>query len=86
MRPGYYDSDPDFGAPRFVPWEFVAPHEETAGINHDQTLARLNERGGLCPSELVAVLEDRDWHPMQDQEAADRLNELLAAWQSSRKP
>jgi hypothetical protein len=37
----------------------VAPHEEQAQRNHDQTLQRLAERGGLSPAELLAVLQDR---------------------------
>jgi hypothetical protein len=48
------------GAPRSVPWSLLAPHEERALRNHDQTLERLNERGGLGVSEMVAVIEDRD--------------------------
>jgi hypothetical protein len=47
--------------PRSVPWEFLAPHERQALRNHDQSLARLNERGGLSPSEMVRILEDRSW-------------------------
>ena len=39
-----------------MPWEFVAPHEQQALQNHKQTLARLAERGGLSPGELVAVV------------------------------
>lgn len=44
------------GCPRSVPWEFVAPHERQALRNHEQTLDRLAERGGLSPGELVAVV------------------------------
>lgn len=44
------------GCPRSVPWSLVAPHERQARANHSQSLERLAERGGLSPSELVAVL------------------------------
>jgi hypothetical protein len=47
--------------PHSVPWELVAPHEEQAMRNHDQTLKRLAERGGLDPCELFCVLEDLTW-------------------------
>ena len=42
-----------------IPLSIVAPHERQARANHGQTLKRLAERGGLCPIELVAVLEDK---------------------------
>ena len=48
----------------WVPWWLIESHEAQAQKNHSQTLRRLAERGGLCPSELVAVLEDRDWSEM----------------------
>lgn len=44
----------------FLPWEMVKPHERQAQRNHGQTLARLSERGGLSPSEALAVLEGQD--------------------------
>jgi hypothetical protein len=62
--------------PTGVPWALVEPHRAQAPRNHFQTLERLAERGGLAPSELVAVLEDRPWHAMNEAEAADRLREL----------
>jgi hypothetical protein len=64
-----------------VPWEFVAPHEPQALKNHcGQTLERLAQRGGLSRCELVAVLEDRDWHPMKIEEAQARIDELFTQW------
>ena len=59
--------------PQFVAWEFVLPHNEQACLNHKQTLQRLAERGGLAPSELVAVLEDRKWKDMTMRDAVDAL-------------
>jgi hypothetical protein len=38
--------------PRFVPWEFVERFRAQAEKNHDQTLERLAERGGLDPTEM----------------------------------
>ncbi len=68
---------------RAVPWDFVAPHEARAHANHEQTLERLAERGGLAECELVALLEDRPWRAMDRGEADARLNELLAAWEAN---
>lgn len=68
---------------RSVPWAFVAPHAAQARANHDQTLERLAERGGLSACELVAVLEGRDWEPMRYEAADARLEELLAAWRAA---
>lgn len=53
MRQGVRD------CPRDVPWSLLAPHEAQAVRNHDQTLQRLAERGGLSPAEMVAVIEGR---------------------------
>ncbi len=43
-----------------VPWNLLQPHEAQALKNHDQTLERLNERGGLDWKELYAVIQDKD--------------------------
>lgn len=62
-----------------VPWPILVPHELQAQKNHRQSLRRLAERGGLAPSEMVAVLEDRPFRPMDDVEARDRLSEIIRA-------
>lgn len=66
--------------PRSVPWAMLAPHEEQAHLNHDQTLERLAQRGGLGPEEMVAVLEDRrfTWRSLGSSKEADEANELAA--------
>lgn len=81
---GIGKSAADRGAPDFIPWEMIRPHERQALTNHGgQSLARLAERGGLSVSEAVAVLEDRSWDRAV---AADRvagvarLNQLLREW------
>jgi len=63
-----------------VPWALISPHERQAQMNHGQTLARLDERGGLSPCEAVAVLEDRRWRRMDPFEADARLGELVREW------
>jgi hypothetical protein len=68
------------GCPRTVPWSLLAPHEAQAKRNHDQTLKRLAERGGLCPSEMVNVIEGRRWDgDASDRIAIPRLLELILA-------
>ncbi|KKL12344.1 hypothetical protein LCGC14_2536710 [marine sediment metagenome] len=47
---------------RGVPWRIVEPHRKQAMTNHDQTLERLAERGGLSLDELVAVISGEHWH------------------------
>ena len=46
--------------PSSVPWSVVEPHSRQAMRNHDQTLERLAERGGLSPVELWMVCHDRE--------------------------
>ena len=56
-----------------VPWEMIAPHDATAQRNHGgQNLERLAQRGGLCPLEAVAVLEDADYRKRWPQAIHDR--------------
>lgn len=43
-----------------VPWEVVAPHESMAQKNHQQSLKRLAERGGLSPGEAWCVVSGID--------------------------
>ena len=45
----------------YIPYNVIAPHEAQAMKNHGQTLQRLAERGGLCWSEMLAVLKDKTW-------------------------
>lgn len=49
---------PIIGGPA-IPWSMIAPHERQARENHDQSLERLAQRGGLGPYEACLVLEDR---------------------------
>lgn len=42
-----------------IPWSLLEPHERQANISHGQTLQRLAERGGLAPSEALAIIQDR---------------------------
>ena len=56
-----------------VPWRLVAPFEAQAERNHNQTLQRLAERGGLDPVELWAVMHRMGWKDrskLPSQEAA----------------
>lgn len=47
-----------YDCPDSIPWAMIASHEAQAIKTHDQTLERLDERGGLSPTELYAVLND----------------------------
>jgi hypothetical protein len=61
-----------------IPWSAIEPHERQAKANHYQTLKQLAGRGGLSWSEMVAVLEDREWRAMDDAAAEARVRELCA--------
>jgi hypothetical protein len=76
----------DAGCPRTVPWSLLAPHEDWAKENHDQSLRRLADRGGLDPTEMVAILERRKWRMMTIPNAVARLLELLAAHEEKESP
>ena len=73
--------DPPPSCPSRVPWSMLAPYEGAALTNHDQTLERLAERGGLGASEMVAVLRGECWRDRKfktDEESAIELKRMLA--------
>ena len=76
-----------------IPWAMIAPHDATAQLNHGgQDLAKLASRGGLCPLEAVAVLEDieyrKRWPDTHDRATAEKqtlearaiLKQMVADW------
>lgn len=75
---GYPILKPILGHARTIPWEMIAPHDRQAKINHDQTLDRLAERGGLGYSEAIAILKDEKWKPLPELEAARELNQMVS--------
>lgn len=60
-----------------IPWRIIAPHEPQALRNHDQTLQRLAERGGLDPSEAIAVLRGRKWSEADMVDCDARLERIV---------
>lgn len=59
------------------PMDLIRPHEDQARRNHGQTLERLRERGGLAPSELLAILEDRPWRSVAEVRVLERLADFI---------
>lgn len=41
--------------PRSIPWDVAERFRQQAYYNHDQTLERLAERGGLSPAEMYVA-------------------------------
>ena len=67
----------ELNCPRSVPWQFIARHAEACQHNHDQTPERLAERGGLAPSEMVAVVLGRRFKSMTPEQEVGALLDLL---------
>jgi len=44
-----------------IPWAAIAPYESQAKKNHDQSLERLAQRGGLDPIECWNVMHGEAW-------------------------
>lgn len=65
-----------------VPWDMIGPHDNQAQRNHDQTLERLAQRGGLSACEALAVLGDRGYHDVRFTvpHAHYVLHNLVVAW------
>jgi hypothetical protein len=69
--------------PRSVPWAFIEPGRAQALSNHDQTLERLAERGGLCPGKIRCALEGKKLWPHFNNLGTDenkKRNDADAAW------
>ncbi len=47
-------------SPTSLPWSLLEKFPERAEKNHGQSLKVLARRGGLCPSEALAIIEDID--------------------------
>lgn len=69
-----------------IPWDFIAPHEAQALSNHGQTLKRLAERGGLCVSEAIAVVDGSHWGSVIDSAESDlHLINKVRAWRAEQR-
>lgn len=44
-----------------IPWALISSHEDQARRNHGQTLDDLARRGGLSPSEALAIIQNLSW-------------------------
>jgi hypothetical protein len=67
-----------------IPWSIIAPFEYQAKRNHDQSLERLAERGGLSSREALCVLNSQSLRELftgpkiPDKEAGDMLLKRVA--------
>jgi hypothetical protein len=50
-----------FELPRKLPMKFMAQFRIRIMKTHDQTIERLNERGGLTPTEICAAMYDKNF-------------------------
>lgn len=51
--------------PHGIVGDLFVSHNKQAFTNHSQTLERLNERGGLSPREMLAILCDCHYSELQ---------------------
>lgn len=63
-----------------VPWDMLTPHEAQTYVNHGKTLEQLAAEGGLTAGRLLAVLEGRDYRPINFVEANERLCQAMTLW------
>lgn len=61
--------------PKEVPMELL--NEEWAQHNHSQSLEALNERGGMCPVELVANIEKRNYTAYEKKDEEEYIQKLI---------
>lgn len=66
--------------PNDMPWNLL--NEDRAKKNHSQTLSRLNERGGMCVSEILHNLKDEplSFSVHENQGMVDELNHIISKY------
>ena len=69
-----------------IDYQLVADHAEQARANHYQSVGRLAERGGLSWCELYAVLHNRKWEKMADNDAMITCRALEARYLDALEP
>ena len=69
-----------------IDWQLVADHGKQANKNHYQTVQRLADRGGLSWCELHAVLHNREWRKMDENQAILECRALEARYLSNSSP
>jgi len=62
---------------RTVPMPWVEEHKEQCVFNHGQAPERLNERGGLSPQELLAVVSDKPFDDFKELTVVEAMNQLM---------
>jgi hypothetical protein len=65
--------------PKSVPMPLL--NEKWAQKNHGQTLKRLNERGGVCMCEALAIIGKRRWFAIESNRAASDLIRAITFYQ-----
>ena len=69
-----------------IDYQLVQDHGDQAQVNHYQSVERLAERGGLCWSELYAVLHNQKWQSMDKNEAMIACRALEARYLAALTP
>ncbi|WP_372393910.1 hypothetical protein ABMY26_00120 (plasmid) [Azospirillum sp. HJ39] len=72
-------------APTSIPWVLVERHVDQAQQNHYASLEALAQRGGICPAELVAILEDREYRPIALDAAVRQIAALIDAFNAGER-
>lgn len=67
----------DWGVPSTIPWSLVEPLRKSAMEGHNQTLERLDERGGLSVIELYVHVHQIPWSTIY---SWNRKRDEVLAW------
>lgn len=67
--------------PQSVPMGLL--NQDWAKINHDQTLERLDERGGMTVTEILANIYKRSWHDLPTEKAVVTLFHIMTGYKAA---
>lgn len=69
----------------YIPWDFAERARAQAFKNHDQTLERLAERGGLDPVEFFGAANGKSWievHYLDHDACLEWIKSEVKKWES----
>jgi hypothetical protein len=66
-------------APYEIQWDLLERHERQILKTYGRSIEGVAQSGGMTWCEVVAVMEERAWRPMEADEAISRMEELIRA-------
>lgn len=67
----------NYSGPMGIPWSIIVNYETRIFKNHKENLIMVAAHGGLHPSAMLAILQDRDYFEMDEHLAGQELQKII---------